>query len=205
LPAVTSVNAPQEVAPGATANITCAAADPDNDTLTYTCASKDGKITGSGAGVQWTAPAAPGSYTIDVTVSDGKGGQASKSAAISVIAKPNQAPRITAFNITKPDKSQLTVTPGTTVEPVTVQFMTTISINAVIEDPEGDSYNILWSCTDGGKMDGKDANVKFLATTKNTDVTITATMIDAKGAFAKQILLIKVPCCGEGAFGHSGT
>jgi len=204
VPVINSITAPKEIAPGESTNISCAAADPDSDTLLYTWISKDGKITGSGAEVQWTAPAAPGSYTVDVTVADGKGGQESKSAVISVVAKPNQPPKITAFHITKPDKSQETVIPGAT-EPVTVQAMTTISINVVVEDPEGDSYNIMWACTDGGKLEGKDNNVKFLAVTKNTNVTITATLIDSRGALVKIPLLIKIPCCGEGQFGQSGT
>jgi hypothetical protein len=205
VPTISSVTATTEMAPGATTNITCLAADPDNDALTYTWASKDGQIAGSGAEVQWTAPGKAGSYVIDVTVADGKGGQSAKSTTISVLAKPNQAPRITAFNITKPDKSQQTVVPGVAAEPVTVQALTTISINAAVEDPEGDDYNIMWSCTDGGKLEGKDNNVKFLAVTKNTKVTITATLIDSRGALVKIPLQIQIPCCGEGQFGHSGT
>ncbi len=203
-PVISSVTSTSELAPGGTTTITCTATDPDNDTLAYTWVSKEGNISGSGTEVQWTAPANAGSYNIDVIVTDGKGGQATKSTSVSVIAKPNQAPKITAFNITKPDKSQQTVVPGDT-EPVTVQAMTTIAINVVVEDPEGDDYNIMWSCTDGGKLEGKNTSVKFLAVTKNTNVTITATLIDSKGALVKIPLLIKIPCCGEGQFGHSGT
>jgi hypothetical protein len=203
-PAVSSIDAPKEVFPGATANITCVAADPNNDALTYAWASKSGSISGSGASVQWTAPTEAGSYTVDVTVTDGKGGQAAGTASINVAAKPNQAPKITSFTITHPDKSVQTVTPGDG-SLVSVQYMTTITIVAEIQDPEGDSYNVLWSCTDGAKIEGKDKTVKLLALTKNTDLTVTVTLIDSRGAFVKTILPVKIPCCGEGQFGKTGT
>jgi PBP1b-binding outer membrane lipoprotein LpoB len=72
-PQVTSLAAdPAAVAPGAAATITCAAADPEHDTLTYVWTATGGTVTGTGATVTWTAPDAEGTYTITCTVSDGE-------------------------------------------------------------------------------------------------------------------------------------
>jgi hypothetical protein len=64
--------------------ITCDAFDPDNDELTYTWSALAGNFTGTGAVVTWVAPNAYGIYTITVTVSDGRGGEASSSIDITV-------------------------------------------------------------------------------------------------------------------------
>lgn len=60
------------VEPGATTTITCVAADPQGDTLTYTWTATGGAFTGAGETVTWTAPDAEGTYTITCTVSDGE-------------------------------------------------------------------------------------------------------------------------------------
>ena len=64
------------------------ASDPDNDPLTYAWRAADGRITGSGPTVTWTAPTAvEGSYPVTVTVDDGRGGTASDTTNIRVRRK----------------------------------------------------------------------------------------------------------------------
>jgi len=92
LPEIESVNTPPEISslePSATSmvlegscTISCAASDADGDTLSYDWMATGGTITGAGSTVTWMAPAAEGSYTITVTVSDGKGGTASESCTV---------------------------------------------------------------------------------------------------------------------------
>jgi hypothetical protein len=55
--------------------IECAASDPDGDELSYGWSVDGGTITGEGAVADWFTPKEYGTYTITVTVSDGKGGQ----------------------------------------------------------------------------------------------------------------------------------
>jgi len=51
------------------------AADPDGDPVQYSWAATGGRIEGTGSQVRWLAGGAtPGSYTVTVTVSDGRGG-----------------------------------------------------------------------------------------------------------------------------------
>jgi len=72
--------------------ITCYATDQDGDQLTYTWTKTEGTISGSGSMVAWTAPATAGTYTITCSVSDGKGGEDSKSISIQVFVL-NQTPK----------------------------------------------------------------------------------------------------------------
>ena len=53
-----------------TVDISCEAADPDGDELTYSWEASAGIIDGSGSDVTWTAPAVPGTCEITCTVSD---------------------------------------------------------------------------------------------------------------------------------------
>lgn len=76
-----------ELPPEGSCTIGCAASDADGDTLTYTWSATGGAITGTGNSVSWEAPAAEGTYTISVSVSDGHGGTASDSCDITVEMK----------------------------------------------------------------------------------------------------------------------
>jgi len=61
------------------------ASDPDGDSLTYNWSVTGGTIDNIHAqNINWTTPSTYGNYTISVTVSDGKGGEDSKSADVDV-------------------------------------------------------------------------------------------------------------------------
>jgi hypothetical protein len=76
-----------ELPPEGSCTIGCAASDADGDSLTYTWSATGGAITGTSDSVSWEAPAAEGTYTISVEVSDGHGGTASDSCEIVVEMK----------------------------------------------------------------------------------------------------------------------
>jgi hypothetical protein len=71
---------------GGVANITVYASDIDGDALAYFYTPSGGTISGNGPSVNWTAPYATGTYSINVTVIDGYGGTATGSASVKVIA-----------------------------------------------------------------------------------------------------------------------
>ena len=67
-----------------TATLTCDASDPDEDELTYTWSVERGNISGEGNEVDWVAPNEFGTFAITVTVTDGRGGEASNERSIIV-------------------------------------------------------------------------------------------------------------------------
>jgi len=75
---------------GATVAMHAEADDPDGDVLTYKWAAAAGSgVMGGGSGSigNWTVPASEGTYTCYLTVSDGKGGYASKEVSLRVDPK----------------------------------------------------------------------------------------------------------------------
>ena len=84
-PQITSLDAtPPSVGVGGSSTIACVATDPDNDTLTYDWTATKGSFSGSGDTVTWMAPNEEGTYTVRVTVSDGKGGTVEESCSVAV-------------------------------------------------------------------------------------------------------------------------
>jgi len=86
-PTVTVVCTPPQVPVGGTSNCVATAQDPDGDPLTYAWKAPSGKFaTPAAANTQWTAGNTPGPVTVTVTVSDGRGGMATGTATIQVVA-----------------------------------------------------------------------------------------------------------------------
>jgi hypothetical protein len=84
-PVISSVTAnPTEIVIGDSATITAVATDPDDDPITLKWSASDGTITGSGNQVTWTSSKS-GSSTINLTVSDNRGGQTTGSVTINVL------------------------------------------------------------------------------------------------------------------------
>jgi hypothetical protein len=69
---------------GGTATITCEASDPDGDELTYTWSAERGTVSGEGAVVSWVGPSEYGTFAIEVSVSDGRGSEATDEITIIV-------------------------------------------------------------------------------------------------------------------------
>jgi len=81
-------------------DISASASDPDGDNLSYAWTVSGGAINNAAANpMKWTAPNAAGDYTIQVKVTDGKGGEAIKSKTVSVGLPPTlnmNVPRVIA-------------------------------------------------------------------------------------------------------------
>jgi hypothetical protein len=76
------------VSVGESITVTAAASDPDGDQpLYYNWNKNGGSFSGSTSGstVTWTAPSTTGTYTISLTVTDGKGGSTGRSVSIEVV------------------------------------------------------------------------------------------------------------------------
>ncbi len=90
-PVISSVTVnPSSVNANGVVSVNVVATDADNDQLTYSYVVTGGAITGSGANVSWTAPSTSGAHSLTVTVTDGKGGQASANGALTVLQPVTQ-------------------------------------------------------------------------------------------------------------------
>ena len=100
-PTITSLVAvPTSVTPGASSVVTCIAADPEGDSLSYTWTFTGGAQSGTGDTITWVAPSAANTYTVRVSVNDGKGGVANSSVAIVVaVVAPTPTPAPTEGSI----------------------------------------------------------------------------------------------------------
>ncbi len=138
---------PTSVVPGGSATITCFATDPDDDSLSYSWESSDGSISGSGKVITWTAPDDTGTYPISITVTDGKGGVANRSYAITVVPEAaNKPPVITSLSI----------------EPMYVEPQKKATVTCVANDPNGDPLTYRW-WTSLGRFEGAGSTVTWVA------------------------------------------
>ena len=85
-PEITGVSSsPENVGKGGSTTVVCEATDADGDALTYDWTATQGTFQGSGDTVTWLAPNEEGTYTVRVTVSDGKGGTAEGTCSVAVV------------------------------------------------------------------------------------------------------------------------
>ncbi len=129
-PVILSISGnPASVTPGDSSIITCVASDPDGDSLSYNWSTTGGSLSGTGDVVTWTAPEVAGTYSISVTVDDGRGATANKSYTMTVIAEAtNKPPSIVSISASTES-----------IEPYASTTITT-----VVTDPDGDPLIYRW-------------------------------------------------------------
>ena len=64
--------------------VRCVASDPDGDELSYEWSAIAGNFSGKGPAVTWISPNSCATFTISVTISDGRGGEATEKMDIKV-------------------------------------------------------------------------------------------------------------------------
>jgi outer membrane protein OmpA-like peptidoglycan-associated protein len=86
-PTISCAANPGTITVGQRSSIAATASDADNDTLTYSYKATGGRVSGSGANVQFDSTGvAPGTYTITCHVSDGRGGETDSTTQVAVQA-----------------------------------------------------------------------------------------------------------------------
>lgn len=123
------------------------ASDPDNDKLNYSYTATGGAVDGTGADARWNSSGLnPGTYTVNVKVDDGKGGNASCAADVKVEEKPNRPP-----------------TASLSVErsPIMPGERTGVTCNG--SDPDNDPLTYSYSAT-GGQITGNGSQAQFDST-----------------------------------------
>lgn len=98
-PNITKVSVvPATVNAGGAILIGVTASDTDNDELTYKYDISGGAVTKYGSLAIWQAPPAAGSHNLTVTVSDGKGGEATKTQSIEILSSITEVCGVARFN-----------------------------------------------------------------------------------------------------------
>ena len=167
-----------EIYPGATAQIECAAMDPNDDELSYSWSADGGTISGSGATVSWTAPDELGTYTVTIEVSDGD--DITISQLTIPVVEPNNPPVMEPLATDCPR----------------VRKAGTATITCEASDPDGDELTYTWSA-ERGNISGEGHEVAWVAPNEYGAFTITVTVTDDRGGEASDEISIIVCTCGS--------
>jgi len=144
-PIITSLEAAAEgTTPSGSLQVVCSASDPDGDQLGYIWSASAGEIGGNGDTVTWVAPLSEGSYSVAVTVTDGRGGEVMD--YVTVAVRANEPPTISSL-IADADWT----TPSGTIQ-----------VTCTASDPDGDGLSYEWSAS-GGSIIGTGAVVDWIA------------------------------------------
>jgi len=173
-PAITSLEAERErVLSSGSCQIVCIASDADGDELSYNWSASGGEITGEGATVTWTAPDSVGFYDVAVTVTDGRGAEATTTRTIEV--RTNKPPIIA----------------GLTADAIWTLPSGSLQVACNASDPDGDGLSYEWTAS-GGNITGTGATVNWTApeTVGMYDVTVVVT--DGYGGSDTRTLPISV-------------
>ena len=152
----------QQLYPSGNTEIQGIAQDADDDQLNFTWAATGGNFSGTGPIVTWQAPPNYGTYTITVTVDDGKGGSAQRSVDITV--GPNQSPIISSL----------------VASPSGVLYGGSALLTCIASDPDGDVVRYSWSASEGS-ISGVGNKVTWQAPSKSGSFNVTVVVSDGKG------------------------
>jgi len=185
-PVIDSLSAEKEVPTSSESQITCKATDADGDILSYQWSADGGTVNGEGNSIIWVAPDIPGDYTIKVVVTDGKGGEATKSITITATARPNHPPVIV----------KLTRDGNPPDDENRAREWTTMTLQCIAEDLDGDKLSYLWRAT-GGKITGEGNTVGWTAPGVTGEYIVTVIVTDGRGGQVEESITFKVLCCGR--------
>ncbi|MBU3927587.1 MAG: PKD domain-containing protein [Bacteroidetes bacterium] len=166
-PEVSSVQVnPSSVTVNGMASISVSASDANGDELSYDYFVSGGSISGSGSSVSWNAPANGGVFTVEVTVSDGKG-EATGSGQLTVLAPVNNNPVISSIQL-----NPTAANPGQVV-----------SISVLANDADGDQLTYQYQ-VNGGAVSGSGPSVSWTAPSQAGSYSVTVTVMDGEGGQA---------------------
>ena len=183
---------PGSLQSGAFTQLSVTATDADNDTLTYAWTQEPASPAGvfgdtSARTPTWKAPTVNSSqtFTLKVTVSDGKGGSVQGTVDVTVNPlPPNRAPTITA---------------GPTASPSPVPEQQSVSLSVTAADEDGDTLTYAWTQVSPASPQGafsstSEATPTWTAPDVNADTiyTLRVTITDGQGGSVQGTMDITV-------------
>jgi hypothetical protein len=163
----------QQLYPSGNTEIQCIAQDADGDQLNFTWAATGGDFSGVGPIVTWKAPPNYGTYSITVSVDDGKGGSVQRSVDITVGA--NQSPIISSLS----------------ANPSGILYGGSAVITCIASDPDGDVVRYSWSASEGS-ITGVGNKVTWIAPSKGGSFNVTVIVSDGKGGQTQGNVMVTV-------------
>jgi hypothetical protein len=200
-PIITSLIADADwTLPSGSLQVTCNASDPDGDELSYNWSASGGNISGTGAVVNWTAPAEVGIYDVTVVVSDGHGEEATRSVILSVdLGAP---PIIESLIVTPIGHIYLrkSTTAGCDYD---VWKTEKYDIECIVSDTSGEVFYD-WSCDNGeiSEIFEDGSTITWIAPNQTSvQATVTVTVSDAADNRMRKSIDFCVPFCACGSWG----
>jgi len=173
-PEISSLTAAQTtIYPSGSVEIRCAASDADGDQVDFKWTCTGGSFSGSGPSVVWKAPSNYGTYTITVTVEDGKGGW--KQGSLDITVGANQSPLISSV----------------IANPSGLSYGGSTTIKCIAADPDGDAVSYSWSASEGD-ISGVGDTVTWVAPKKTGNFKITVIVSDGKGGETEGNVMVAV-------------
>jgi hypothetical protein len=163
----------QQIYPSGNTEIQCIAQDADGDQLNFAWAATGGDFSGVGPSVTWKAPPNYGTYTITVTVDDGKGGSVQRALDITVGA--NQSPTISSL----------------VANPSGILYGGSTLLTCIASDPDGDVVRYSWTASEGS-ITGVGNKVTWIAPNKGGSFNITVIVSDGKGGETRGNVMVTV-------------
>lgn len=142
--------------------------DKDSNKFTRIWSASAGKISGTGANVQWIAPAIEGDYVITLIIADESNNRDTATLTLKAVPEINLAPKIISIK-----KSKEYVDPNGSVQ---------ITCSAL--DPNGDLINYTWNSS-GGVISGTGNSINWTAPSQEGIFTINVSVTDSKGLFVQ--------------------
>jgi len=177
--------------------IDCRSGDAEGDNLTYHWTAEAGRISGSGPNVVWTPPDRMGTYTVALSVYDGKGGAASENISIRVLTNADGTATPVVELKLMPGDSEPEV-----VEKQRVRIWMTTDIACLVENPGEGELTYTWSATAGkmqgkGMDEGKADRIRWTAPGQRGEATVTVKVSDGSGRTAIGRVDLEIFCCGN--------
>ncbi len=145
--------------------LVCNASDPDGDSLNFAWSATGGTFDATESAqnyTNWRAPNFEGDFTINVTVSDGKGNTAKESATVKV--SNNRPPAVSSV----------------TANPSSLKQGESSTITCSATDPDNNTLAYKWEAT-GGSVSGSGSTATWKAPTADGSFTIKVTVDDGNG------------------------
>jgi hypothetical protein len=182
--------------PSGSVQVTCTASDLDGDELSYDWSASGGDISGTGAVVNWTAPQEVGTYNVTVMVTDGYGGEATRSVSLGVTI--GTMPTIEQLCVAP--KGHIYLRENTAGHDYDVWKEKEYDIECIVSDAsEVVSYE--WSCT-GGSISGEGSLITWTAPNElSIAVTVTVTVRNVLDDEVTRSIDLWVPSCTCGSWG----